>query len=344
MNKENIIDYVIQTPHNPNKKVLDDMLETLIEENGGGDTSVSEQIAEAIAKIPQNDWNQNDETAKDYIKNRTHYKKLAKGRVLIEKTTLKQTSQSFAGTIEESNIFVMLGDTLYPNLERFISSDGYIFGNPSLVVNTLENNGLPFAVFYHSKIGRIFVLLKQDIIPITFEAYIGSTEYVPLDEKYIPDVFIKKSESNIVQIIEIDADEDYVDKQKQIRELVEDGVYVLLKDNRNGGISTPVTINPESGIMGCSFVGADTVRNMGWNGPTWTAATTSLENTTRRVNSWDEQYSGSIKNYPSINAMEGYVAESLAAFEITVEDIDEICGATSTETILDEAILGETTV
>lgn len=36
MNKENIIDYVTQTPHNPNKKVLDDMLETLIEENGGG--------------------------------------------------------------------------------------------------------------------------------------------------------------------------------------------------------------------------------------------------------------------------------------------------------------------
>ena len=37
MNKENIIDYVLQTPHNPNKKVLDDMLETLIEESGGAD-------------------------------------------------------------------------------------------------------------------------------------------------------------------------------------------------------------------------------------------------------------------------------------------------------------------
>ena len=36
MNKENIIDYVVQTPHNPNKKVLDDMLETFIEENGKG--------------------------------------------------------------------------------------------------------------------------------------------------------------------------------------------------------------------------------------------------------------------------------------------------------------------
>ena len=50
MNKENIIDYVAQTPHNPNKKVLDDMLETLIEENGssGGTTfkTFNVQLAE----------------------------------------------------------------------------------------------------------------------------------------------------------------------------------------------------------------------------------------------------------------------------------------------------------
>ena len=49
MNKENIIDYVVQTPHNPNKKVLDDMLETLIEENGGGNTSVSEHNISTVA-------------------------------------------------------------------------------------------------------------------------------------------------------------------------------------------------------------------------------------------------------------------------------------------------------
>lgn len=43
-----------------------------------GDKSVSEQIATAIADIPaqeqaQSDWNQNDESASDYVKNRTHY-------------------------------------------------------------------------------------------------------------------------------------------------------------------------------------------------------------------------------------------------------------------------------
>lgn len=40
-----------------------------------GDTAVSEQIDAAIAEIPQADWNQNDETASDYIKNRPFYEK-----------------------------------------------------------------------------------------------------------------------------------------------------------------------------------------------------------------------------------------------------------------------------
>lgn len=35
MKIEDIIDYVVYTPNNPNKKVLYDMLETLIKESGG---------------------------------------------------------------------------------------------------------------------------------------------------------------------------------------------------------------------------------------------------------------------------------------------------------------------
>lgn len=38
-----------------------------------GDKSVADQITEAISTIPQSDWNQNDENAQDYIKNRTHW-------------------------------------------------------------------------------------------------------------------------------------------------------------------------------------------------------------------------------------------------------------------------------
>jgi hypothetical protein len=38
-----------------------------------GDVAVATQITEAIASIPQADWNQNDPNAPDYVKNRTHF-------------------------------------------------------------------------------------------------------------------------------------------------------------------------------------------------------------------------------------------------------------------------------
>lgn len=53
MSKQDVIDYVMETPHNTNRAVLEGLVDTAVEES---------QV--------QVDWNQNDETAKDYIKNR----------------------------------------------------------------------------------------------------------------------------------------------------------------------------------------------------------------------------------------------------------------------------------
>lgn len=53
MSKQDVIDYVMETPHNTNRAVLEGLVDTAVEES---------QV--------QADWNQNDETAKDYIKNR----------------------------------------------------------------------------------------------------------------------------------------------------------------------------------------------------------------------------------------------------------------------------------
>lgn len=56
MSKQDVIDYVMETPHNTNRAVLEGLVDTAVEES---------QV--------QADWNQNDETAKDYIKNRICY-------------------------------------------------------------------------------------------------------------------------------------------------------------------------------------------------------------------------------------------------------------------------------
>lgn len=56
MSKQDVVDYVMETPQNTNRAVLESLVDTAIEES---------QV--------QVDWNQNDETAKDYIKNRIGY-------------------------------------------------------------------------------------------------------------------------------------------------------------------------------------------------------------------------------------------------------------------------------
>lgn len=58
MSKQDVIDYVMETPHNTNRAVLEGLVDTAVEES---------QV--------QADWDQNDPKAKDYIKNRICYEK-----------------------------------------------------------------------------------------------------------------------------------------------------------------------------------------------------------------------------------------------------------------------------
>ena len=53
MSKQDIIDYVMETPHNTNRAVLEGLVDTAVKES---------QV--------QVDWNQNDTSASDYIKNK----------------------------------------------------------------------------------------------------------------------------------------------------------------------------------------------------------------------------------------------------------------------------------
>ena len=53
MSKQDVIDYVMETPHNTNRAVLEGLVDTAVEES---------QV--------QADWDQNDTSASDYIKNK----------------------------------------------------------------------------------------------------------------------------------------------------------------------------------------------------------------------------------------------------------------------------------
>ena len=246
MNKENIIDYVIQTPHNPNKKVLDDMLETLIEESGGADNLTYS-------------WNDLED-------------------------------KPFGEKVEQT----------------------VVFENQIVTSTHVTMSGYAEATY----------------TPKPFELEVGKEYVVKLDGVTYTCVAKKTDEDN------------------------NDYTYIYLgdidkKDYGHSSLAEPeypfcICVRPYSSntnVNNHMFVNFGDY--ISWGDPYYMGgATCELEisineNTLVQL---DEKY------IPDTIARTEQVAALLAAFEITIEDIDEICGATSTETILDEAILGETIV
>lgn len=99
MSKQDVIDYVMETPHNTNRAVLEGLVDTAVEES---------QV--------QADWDQNDPTAKDYIKNKIggYYNTTA----TADSGTL--TTTSFIDTTEEvgTTSYVVDVETFYTALQN----------------------------------------------------------------------------------------------------------------------------------------------------------------------------------------------------------------------------------
>lgn len=79
MDKQTIVGYIEESPQNTNKAILNQMLDEFAEGSGGA----------------QADWNQNDETAKDYIRNRPFYTTKGMGRVLLVSGELSVKDSSY---------------------------------------------------------------------------------------------------------------------------------------------------------------------------------------------------------------------------------------------------------
>ena len=148
----------------------------------------------------QSDWNQSDETAKDYIKNRTHYSYEGKvmDEVLFEgehltfytSTTLAQYSFSTPlSLVEGTEYLVQINNTTIP------------------IVFSVDNNTVYFNGGPYSEIGNSMTLATGSI---SFWSYlfdntdvylkIGTSKegeiVVPLDEKYIPNTIARISDIN----------------------------------------------------------------------------------------------------------------------------------------------------
>lgn len=147
----------------------------------------------------QSDWNQNDETAVDYVKNRPFYTGSPVETVFVEESTVKFTSQGgFYTASFPSSFNAEFGQTYK------ISWDGIIYtcacesfnnlpviGNLS-IVGAGTDTGEPFLIFNQSGLQKngwaCGTTDTSDSHTISISGF--AQEIVKIDEKYLPEYFV----------------------------------------------------------------------------------------------------------------------------------------------------------
>ena len=144
----------------------------------------------------QSDWNQNDSTAADYVKNRPFYTGDPVETVLVEESTVAfaeargiyqgKFSSTFSPTIGET-YKVSWDGTVYECVCVSMQGTGVI-GNPS-IMGAGSDSGEPFAMIVPG-IGEILIGSTEASDSHTFSISGFVQEVVKIDEKYLPDSLI----------------------------------------------------------------------------------------------------------------------------------------------------------
>ena len=178
---DKIINYVEHTPENTNPAVLATLL---------GDLN------------KQSDWNQNDDTQLDYVKNRPFYTGDPVETVLLEETTAKFT---WDGTglysyelrnplsLEVGQTYQVSWDgTIYECVCTDLEGRFVVLGNLSIVYEGADNTGEPF--FYRpapaTKVAHFF-MKTSGYHTISVTANIA--QVTKIDKKYIPEYMDKSN-------------------------------------------------------------------------------------------------------------------------------------------------------
>ena len=115
--------------------------------------------ADAIVGLKNPDWNQNDSTAADYIKNRTHYINGEEDVTLLNKTLTDWNESSNHSPFLRFNNIINLkaGDVVYIDFNNSGIKNEYIlkekngipyYGNLSLIGGEEENTGEDFCIVF----------------------------------------------------------------------------------------------------------------------------------------------------------------------------------------------------
>ena len=169
----------------------------------------NEILEEAGEKSIKPDWNQNDSTAKDYVKNRPFYTGDSVETVLVEESTasfadtgegfyIANFPSTFEATVGETYKVYWDGTTYECTCVNF--DDTLVIGNLSILGAGSSDTGEPFVM--NVKNGQGIIIATADTSAShTFSISGFAQEVVKIDEKYLPDTVATKSEVETAQAI-----------------------------------------------------------------------------------------------------------------------------------------------
>jgi hypothetical protein len=152
-----------------------------------------EILEEACEKSVQPDWNQNDETSPDYVKNRPFYTSTEE-TVLLEESTVSFTNPSagFYYAVIPTTIELTSGETykVYWDGTTYEcvceSIMGYaVIGNPS-IIGVGADTGVPFVITPLADDNGTEIYTKDASASHTISISVFAGELVKIDTKYLP--------------------------------------------------------------------------------------------------------------------------------------------------------------
>ena len=168
-------------------------------------SAIKEYIRRQIGKIKQPDWNQNDETAPDYVKNRPFYTGNPVETVLVEESTVSfaedsglymaQIQSSFEATVGET--YKVSWDGVAYECTCVSFNGEHAIGNLS-IVSAGSDTGEPFIIGIRNGVA-IQIVTADTSASHTFSISGFVTEVVKIDAKYLPNTVATKSEVEAAQ-------------------------------------------------------------------------------------------------------------------------------------------------
>lgn len=158
--------------------------------------SLDENDVLSLSVGAQSDWNQNDETALGYVKNRPFYTGDSVETVLLEETTapFEDVGGGTYLTLLQSTNILSVGETYTVSWDGIlyesacVDADGiYVIGNQS-IMGASSDTGEPFIILQADVDPIQIITLNTSASHTVSISRLGAPEVVKIDEKYLPTI------------------------------------------------------------------------------------------------------------------------------------------------------------